>query len=134
MPFASNRSLRIGDFRPSLTSTNSASSIRQPLPTSGVCIMPFTGMGSIAKVLRSQKGAVFSHHARKELLCLRQMIRLGYYRHFESKLEGSLLHLQFVELYFSVQYESCYSQCWRIASNAGNQIHILGYYSCLKQH
>ena len=68
MPIASNKSLPISDFRSSLTSTNSASSIRQPLHITGVCIMPFTGMGSIAKVLRSLEGAVFNHQARNELL------------------------------------------------------------------
>ena len=50
MPSASNRSFPMSGFRPSLTTTKSASSIRQPLLSTGVCIEPITGMGSFAKV------------------------------------------------------------------------------------
>ena len=68
IPRTSNRSLPISSFNPSLTTTNSASSIRQPLLSTGVCIIPMMGMGSLAKVLRSWAGTVVSQRASVHLL------------------------------------------------------------------
>ena len=66
-PRTSNKSLPISGFNPSLTATNSESSIRHPLLFIGACIMPMTGIGSLAKVLSSCAGADVSHRARVEL-------------------------------------------------------------------
>ena len=68
IPRTSNKSLPITGVSPSLTTTFLTSSIRHPLLSIVACIIPMTGIGSLAKVLSSWAGAVVSHRARVELL------------------------------------------------------------------
>ena len=68
IPRISNKFLPISGFNSSLTTTKSASSNRQPLLSIGACIIPMTGIGSLAKVLSSCSGAAVSHRASVELL------------------------------------------------------------------
>ena len=63
----SNKSLPISGFIPSRKTTNSASSIRQPVLSIGACIIPMTGIGSLEKAMSSCAGAVVSHSASVEL-------------------------------------------------------------------
>ena len=64
----SNRSLPKSGFNPSRTTANLASLIRHSLLSIGACILPMTGIGSLAKVLTSSAGVVVSHRPRVELL------------------------------------------------------------------
>ena len=63
---ALQRPRSIRRFRPSRTTANSALSVRQPLFTIGVCIIPITGISSLAYVFISIASAVDSHCASGE--------------------------------------------------------------------
>ena len=70
IPRTSFKSLPMSGFNPSLTFTNSASSIRHPLLSTGACTIPMTGIGSLAKVLSSWAIAVVNHRAYVEFLII----------------------------------------------------------------